>query len=320
MTREDVMYTYILKRLVSLVPVMLILSLVIFLLMRSLLGDPSASIAGQEADQATIARVHHDLGLDRPIYVQYWRWLENACQGNLGKSFRNHLPVTKVMLERLPVTLELAFISILMAIVIAFPLGIWSALRQGSGLDRVVSGFAAFAVAMPNFWIGILLIFIFAIQLRWLPPAGYVPMSRGLAENLWLMVLPSLTLSLYYAGTLIRYVRDTMCDVLGQRYILAARGKGVPQRKVILSHALKNALIPTITVLGVETSKLFGGAVITETIFDLPGMGRLMVEAIFYRDYPVLQGTILFMAVSVLFISLIVDLMYALLDPRIKYY
>jgi peptide/nickel transport system permease protein len=314
------MYAYILKRLVALAPVMLVLSVVIFLMMRSLLGDPSASIAGQDADQATIERVHHDLGLDRPIYVQYWRWLENACRGNLGQSFRTKIPVAKVMLERLPVTLELTFIAILMAIVISFPLGIWSALRQGSGLDGVVSAFAAFAVAMPNFWIGILLIYIFGILLRWLPPAGYVPISSGLVENLCLMILPSLTLSMYYTGTLIRFMRTTMSDVLAQRFILAARGKGVPLRKVIWSHALKNALIPTITVLGVETAKLFGGAVVTETIFNLPGMGRLMVDAIFYRDFPVLQGTILFIAGTVLVISLVVDLMYALLDPRIKYY
>jgi peptide/nickel transport system permease protein len=230
------------------------------------------------------------------------------------------MPVVAVMLERLPITLELAFLSILMAIVLSFPLGIWSAVRQGSGLDRLVSTFAAFAVAMPNFWIGILLIYVFALKLRWLPPAGYVPITEGLVANLSLMALPALTLSMYYAGTLIRYVRSTMCDVLEQRFIQAARGRGVPRRRVLLSHALKNALIPTITVLGVETAKLFGGAVVTEIIFGLPGMGRLMVDSIFQRDYPVLQGTILFMAVSVLVITLIVDLTYAFLDPRIKYY
>jgi peptide/nickel transport system permease protein len=314
------MYAYILKRLLSLVAVLLVLSVVIFLLMASLLGDPSGSIAGIEADKATVEKVKEDLGLNRPLYVQYWRWLENACRGNLGKSFRTQMPVTAVMWARLPVTLELAFLSILTAVIISFPLGIWSAVRQGSGLDRLVSTFAAFAVAMPNFWIGILLIYVFALILRWLPPAGYAPISDGLIGNLTLMALPAMTLSAYYAGTLIRYVRSTMCDVLGQRFILAARGKGVPRRRILWSHALKNAMIPTVTVLGVETGKLFGGAVVTETIFGLPGMGRLMVDSIFQRDYPVLQGTILFMTVSVLMITLIVDLMYAVLDPRIKYY
>jgi len=303
-----------------LIPVMIILSIVVFLMMHSLLGDPSSMMAGVESDQATIERIREDLGLNQPLYVQYGHWFEKAIQGDLGKSYRTQMPVVQVMLQRLPVTMELAFLSIAIAIVFALPLGIWSAVNEGSRFDRFVSGLAAFSVAMPNFWIGILLIYLFSIILRWLPPAGYIPISQDLAGNLRLILLPTVTLATYYLGTFVRYVRSTMTDVLKQRYILAARGKGVPWRRVLIRHALKNTLIPTVTILGVEMAKLFGGAVVTETIFGLPGMGRLMVDAIFQRDFPVLQGTILFIAISVLLITLVVDIIYAFLDPRIKYY
>lgn len=313
------MQSYILRRILSLIPVLLVVSFAVYAIMFLTLGDPATMMMGQEADAQTVARVRHELGLDRPMIVQYLAWLGNALRGDMGRSFRNSEPVMKLILQRFPVTLELTFLSTLVAIFVGFPLGIVAALKENTRMDVLISTAAAFGVAMPNFWNGILLIMLFGLILRWLPMASYVPFSQDPVGNLSHMVLPTATLALYYVATFLKYVRASMVDVLKQRFVLTARARGVPERTVLLGYAFRSGLIPTVTVVGVEVGKLFAGAVVVETMFALPGMGRLVVDSIFTRDFPVFQAAVLFMAVAVFVSTLIVDILYAYLDPRIEY-
>lgn len=309
---------FLLKRLIAMIPVLVLVSLVVFFLLHLTPGDPAVIMLGEEATPQALAALRHDLGLDQPIGVQYMTWLGRVLKGDLGYSIRTHQPVPEAILERLPVTFELTLLAMVISLVIALPTGILSATRRNSKADLVSTTVSLLGVSMPNFFLAILLIFVFSLRLRWLPPIGYTPVSQNLLENLRGMVLPAITLGVAAAAVVARLTRSSMLEVLSQDYIRTARAKGMSERLVIYRHALKNALIPIATVLGLQTGVLLSGAVITETIFVLPGVGGLVVSSIFERDFPLVQGVVLFLALMHLVVNLGVDIMYAYLDPRIR--
>jgi peptide/nickel transport system permease protein len=311
---------YVLRRLIGALPVLFVISISTFALMSLILGDPVLLIVGQDAsvDQATLERLRGELGLNRPLPVQYLDWLRHIIVGDFGRSLRSPLPVSDSVLARLPVTVELTVLALTLAIVIALPLGIAAALRPGSRFDLAISGLAVVGLSVPNFWLGIILIFVFALKLRWFPSAGYVPFAEDPAQNLKLMVLPSLTLAAAYIGTFIRYARSVMIDTLGQDYVQTARAKGLTRAAVVGRHAFRNGLIPIVTVISLELAGLFGGAVVTETIFSLPGVGMLLIRSILGRDLPMVQGVVMFVAVAVVITNLVADVAYAYLDPRVR--
>ncbi len=313
------MSSYLLRRLASFIPVLVFISILVFSLLHLAPGDPVDMIVGEDRPGPdVIAAIRVQYGFDDPLPVQYLRWASHAVVGDLGYSYRSRQPVTRLVFERLPTTLELSLLSILLGLAIALPLGIIAALRRGSWIDAAASIVAALGISMPAFWIGILLIYLFALALRWLPPSGYVSPAEDVVANLRFMVLPVITLGVGYGAMLTRYVRASMLESLGLDFVRTARAKGLAESRVVVGHVLRSALIPIITVLGIETGRLLGGAVLTETIFALPGMGRLAVDAILSRDFPTMQGAVLFMAFAVLLANLIVDLLYGVLDPRMR--
>ena len=309
------MLTYILRRLGLMVLIMLGVSVITFSMMHLVPGDPAEVIAmeryGEEITAETIERVRAELGLDQPVPVQYFRWLTDVLQGDLGCSFRTDRPVLDEILSRLPATIQLALAGMLVALIIAIPVGIISATRQYSAVDNVSMFGALLGVSMPNFWLGLLLILFFSVHLGWLPVFG-----RGGIEHL---ILPALTLGTGMAAITTRLIRSSMLEVLGQDYIRTARSKGLKERVVIYKHALKNALIPVVTIVGLQFAALLEGAVIVEVIFAWPGIGRLLVDSIFARDFMLIQGCILFIAAMFVMVNLLVDISYAYLDPRICY-
>lgn len=314
------MLIYLLRRLISLLPVMFFVSVATFLLMTLVIGDPVLLILGQDAsvDAATIERMREDLGLNRPLPVQYLDWLRHVMTGDFGRSFRLPETVSGAVIARLPVTLQLTAMALVVAIIVAIPLGVIAALKPGKRIDLLISGFAAAGLSIPNFLLGILLILLFALKLRWLPSAGYVPFVEDPWQNLKLMILPTLTLSTAYIGSFTRFTRSVMLDVLSQDYLRTAAAKGLSSASVIRSHALKNGLIPVVTVIGLDLAGLFGGAVVTETIFSLPGVGTLLIRAIMGRDLPIVQGVVMFVAVTVILTNLLADIAYGYLDPRVR--
>lgn len=314
------MLRYALRRLVVMVPVLLVISLATFALMSIVIGDPVLLILGQEtaADEQTIERMRADLGLDRPLPLQYLDWLSHVARGDLGNSMRSPVSVTDTILERLPVTLELTLLTLVLSLTIALPLGIAAALRPGSVIDVAISALASIGLSIPNFFLGILLIYVFALKLGWLPSGGFVRFTDDPLQNLKLMILPTLTLSTAYIGSQARYMRSAMLDVLNQDYVRTARSKGLTERAVVWTHAVRNALMPVITIVGLELAGLFGGAVVTETIFSLPGIGTLLVQSVFGRDITMVQGVVLFITLAVVLVNLFTDLAYALVDPRIR--
>jgi len=303
----------------QMVPVMFFVTVIVFATTHLLPGDPTVTILGEQATPEQRERARIEYGLNDPIPVQYVNWVARAFSGDLGRSLRSREPVIDMLVTRVPVTLELALLSILLAMAIGVPAGIVAARWRNSWLDVVVSLIAMAGVAVPYFWMGILLVMVFALQLGWLPPSGYVPFADDPIENLKLMILPSVTIGVAFAALIMRQTRAAMLQVLSQDYIRTARAKGVHERVVVMKHALRNALIPVVTVIGLQIGALLGGAVVTETVFALPGLGRMMVEGIFSRDFPVVQGAILFVVLSVLVVSLLTDLLYTLLDPRIEF-
>lgn len=310
---------YLIRRLASFVPVLVLTSILVFMLLHLAPGDPVDMIVGEDRPGPdVIAAIRTQYGFDEPVPVQYLRWAGHAALGDFGYSYRSRQPVIQLILARLPATIELAVLSILLSLVIALPLGIVAALRRGSWVDAIASLVSALGASMPAFWLGILLIYVFALALRWLPPSGYVSPFEDLALNLRLMVLPVITLGVGYAAVLTRYVRASMLESLGLEFVRTARAKGLAEPSVIVGHVLRNALIPIVTVLGLETGRLLGGAVLTETIFALPGLGRLAIDAILSRDFPTMQAAVMFMAVVVLLSNLAVDLLYGTLDPRMR--
>jgi peptide/nickel transport system permease protein len=310
---------FIVRRLISMVPVLAMLSVVVFALMRVVLGDPVILMLGQEVDLRLAEQLRRELGFTRPIFVQYLDWLSHVVRGDLGWSSRTPFRVSELILLRLPVTLALAFFALGVAIVVAIPAGVAASFYHRSRVDLAISAGAVVGLSMPNFWLGIVLIFVFALKLRWLPSSGYVGPTHDFLGFARFMLLPVLTLSVAYMAGLTRYIRATMLDVLREQYILVARSKGLAEVVVVLKHSFRNSLIPVVTLIGLNLAGLFSGAVVTETVFALPGVGTLLFNAILGRDLPVVQGIVILVSVAVLLTSLVVDVLYAYLDPRIRY-
>lgn len=314
------MARFFLRRALATVPVLLLLSIGVFSMLHLAPGDPVTTLLSEDLASPQVARsLRHQLGLDRPLYVQYGLWLAHAVHGNLGYSFRSRSPVTGEVIARLPVTIELTLLAMGAALLVALPLGTLAALRRNTGLDAAISATGALGLAMPAFWLGVLLILLFAVRLRWLPPTGYIPPWQGIGANVRLMVLPGVTLAVSYTAVVLRVVRVSVLDVVSAEYVRTARAKGVGEPRVILKHVVRSALIPIITVVTLETGRLLGGAVVTETIFGLPGLGRLAVDSVLGRDFPMLQAATLFMALVLIGANFVADALYAWADPRIRY-
>jgi peptide/nickel transport system permease protein len=312
---------YILRRLAALVPALFFVSVITFAITLLLPGDPALAYIGETNinNREMYLAVREELGLDQPIPVQYVKWLGRALQGDLGRSIRTREAAVEGLLARLPVTLELSLLAMAISLSIAVPIGILSAVRPNSRLDMAGTVVAMGGVAVPDFWLAILLIYIVAVWLRLLPSSGYAPLDQGLGANLRSMVLPSVALGMGLAAVVMRQLRSSLIEVLHQEYILVARAKGLSDGIILGRHALKNALIPVVTVIGLQTGRLLGGAVLIETIFSLPGLGRLAADSIQFRDYPMLEGVVLILALAVALASLATDVIYAALDPRIRY-
>ena len=313
------MTRYVTRRVLATVPVLLLVSVGAFLLLHLIPGDPVLVMLGERADPQVAERLRHDLGLGRPLPVQYVSWLGDALQGDLGRSIRSPQPVAEAIAQRFPVTLQLAAEGMLLALVVAIPMGVLAATRPGSAIDRLATLVASLGVAVPSFSLGVLLILAVSLRLRWLPPSGYESPGTDLGQNLRLMVLPAITLAAALAAELMRITRASVREALAQDYPRTARAKGLTERAIVVRHCLKNALIPVVTVIGLQFGHLLGGAVIVETLYAIPGMGRLLVDSIAARDFPMVQGVVLVTAMVVVASSLVVDLLYGFLDPRIRH-
>lgn len=298
-------------------PVLVIVSVGVFLMLHLTPGDPVQIMLGQDADPQTVAALRNELGLDQPLPVQYVRWVSNVLRGDLGHSIRTHQPVMDAITSRLPVTLELSIVSLLVSLAIGLPAGVVAATRRNSPLDLASTGLALVGVSLPSFFLGILLILVFALGLRWVPPSGYTPFGQDPLMNLKQMGMPAVALGAALAGIVARLMRSSLLDVLGAEYMRSARAKGLSESSAVVRHALKNALLPVVTVVGLQVGALLGGAILIETIFALPGIGRLVVDSIFARDFPIVQGVVLFLALVRILSNLIADVLYARLDPRI---
>jgi len=309
---------YLAKRAVSTVPMLLLVGLITFLLIHITPGDPASVVAGENASDAAIEDARRRLGLDKPFLVQFWTWLVAVLHGELGTSFTSGKPVTDLILDRMPTTLSLTAGATLIGLLIAVPLGVFAATQRGSWLDRITIFGTSLGIAAPEFFIGLLLVLVVALQLGWLPATGYIPFSEDPMEWALRLVLPSITLGLGVAAELARQVRGAMIDVLSRDYIQTARAKGLSTASIIIKHGLKNAAIPVVTVLGLQIRRLLGGTVIVEQIFAMNGVGSLAVRAVFLRDLPVLLGVALTTAVIVLLINLIVDMSYGYFDPKVR--
>lgn len=309
---------YLLRRLLLAIPVVILVTIMVFSLMHLLPGDPATVILGQEATPQAVSALREELGLNQPIVAQYLTWLWGVLHGDLGRSLVDHTPVSKLILQRLPVSLELTFGTFLIATLIAIPAGIFSAARRGTWIDYSSTAFALGGMSIPHFWLGMMFIVLFAVKLGWLPASGYVPFSENPVANLSAMIMPMLATGLRESAILMRMVRSSLLEVMDADYIRTAYSKGLKERTVILHHALKNAFVPVLTVSGLMIAGLLGGLVITETIFSIPGYGKLLVDSIFTRDFVTVQGAILVSALLVVTVNLIVDLMYTVIDPRIK--
>jgi len=313
------MTTYVLRRLLLMVPVAFLVTVGVFMLIHLTPGDPALILLGEDRSPQAIADIHKQLGLDKPIYVQYGLWLGRMAHGDLGRSITTHQPVSSAITERLPATLELGIVALIWSLAVAIPLGTIAAVRRGSALDYLASGITVAGVSVPNFFIGVVLIFILSVSLRLFPFGGYIPFATNPIESLRHVVLPAIALGTAGAAINMRFTRSSMIEVLNNEYVRTAWAKGASWRRVVFIHALKNALIPVVTVVGLQIGGIIEGAVVTETVFTWPGVGRLAVESIGDRDYTIVQGIVLLAAFSYMFANLLVDLVYAWLDPRISY-
>jgi peptide/nickel transport system permease protein len=313
------MRTYLLRRVLATIPVMLVVTVFVFALLRFAPGDPAATIAGDNATSEDIARVRAALGLDKPILTQLGIWLSSLAAGDLGTSIYSRLPVTHLIGQRLEPTLMLTLTTLLIAVSVAVPLGVLAAWKAGTWVDRGVMLLAVIGFSLPVFWLGFLFIYGFSITLHWLPVQGYVSIAEGFLPFLGHLVLPSLTLGMVYMALIARITRASVLEVLSQDYIRTARAKGLDDRTVLWHHALKNASVPIVTIIGIGIALLIGGVVVTESVFAIPGLGRLTVDSILHRDYPVIQGIILVFSSVYVLVNLLVDLSYTFLDPRIRY-
>ncbi len=315
------MWTYILRRLLQAIPTLLIISLLIFSLLYVTPGDPVDLILGTEdgtVSEEQRAVVEEQWGLDKPFLVRYVNFVVNACKGDLGTSYATNQDVFDSVITRMPATLKLAAFSMLLALVVSVPLGILAALKHNSIWDSLATALATVGVSLPKFWFGLVLMIVFSLRLGWLPSTGSAELSEGLGTFLSYIIMPAASLALGMAATQTRMIRSSMLDVLNQDYVRYARSKGLRERVVIWGHALKNAMIPVITVIGGEVGGLLGGAVVTESIFSWPGVGRLMMNSISKRDYPMIQGITLMLCISYLLVNLFIDIVYAWVDPRIR--
>lgn len=315
------MFSYLLRNLLSAIPTLFGVAVITFLLMRAVPGDVVTQLVGLEANlsQERLAELRRLFGLDLPLHVQFGQWFGAVLQGDLGSSLRTSRPVADDLWLRFPVTLQLTLMGLAVALLIAVPLGILAAIQRGRAADYIASLFALLGLSVPGFFLAVLLILLFALQLGWLPPAGFVPFNENILENLRHMLLPAISLGVILAGAITRVLRSSLLEVLGRDYVRTARAKGLSERIVIYRHALRNALIPVVTVIGLQFGSLLGGAVIIEQVFSLPGVGRFALDGINLRDYPVVQGTVLFVAAAAVVVNLAVDMLYSLIDPRIRY-
>jgi peptide/nickel transport system permease protein len=313
------MLTYILRRILATIPVMATVALLVFSLLYLAPGDPATMIGGDQASPEDIRKIREGLGLDRPFLVRFAEWVGQMARGDLGKSIFTNLPVTDLIKQRIEPTLSLAALTLVLSISIAVPLGVIAAWKAGTWIDRLVMAFAVFGFSVPVFVVGYILAYVFALELDWFPVQGYTPISKGFGPWLNNLVLPAVALGCVYIALIARITRSTMLDVLAQDYIRTARAKGLAQPAILFLHALKNAAVPIVTVIGIGMALLIGGAVVTESVFAIPGLGRLTIDAILRRDYPVIQGLVLLFSVVYVLVNLLVDITYTLFDPRIRY-
>ena len=313
------MFAYISRRVLATIPVMLLVALFVFSLLYIAPGDPAAVIAGDQATPDDVERIRASLGLDRPFLIRFGEWLWNVVQGDLGVSIFTNLPVAHMIAQRIEPTMSLMALTLFLSLMLAIPMGVLAAWQHGTWIDRFVMALAVFGFSTPVFVIGYLLAYIFALELEWLPVQGFVSISKGIWPFLRNLILPSVALGLIFMALIARITRATMLDVLSQDYVRTARAKGVGQRGILFVHALKNAAVPIITIVGIGFASLIGGAVVTESVFAIPGLGRLTVDAILRRDYPVIQGVVLLFSFMYVLVNLGVDLLYTVFDPRIRY-
>src|SRR6201996_606030 len=313
------MLSYIARRIASTLPVMAVVALFVFSLLFIAPGDPAAVIAGDQATPEQVERIRESLGLDRPFLVQFSEWVWRLLHADLGRSIFTNLPVTTMIAQRIEPTLSLTVITLVLSVMFAVPIGVLAAWKAGTFIDRAIMTFAVFGFSVPVFVIGYLLAYIFALQLEWLPVQGYTPLAEGVWPWLQNLILPALALGCVYIALIARMTRAAMLEVLSQDYIRTARAKGIGQYGILFIHALKNAAVPIVTVIGIGIALLIGGAVVTESVFAIPGLGRLTVDAILRRDYPVIQGVVLLFSFVYVIVNLVIDLAYTVLDPRIRY-
>jgi peptide/nickel transport system permease protein len=312
------MLTFILRRLLSALPTLILVSLFVFTLQKLLPGDPVQAMAGEERDPAVMEYLREKYRLNDPLPLQYVHWVGNVLQGDFGTSLRTEQPVTVLLASKLPVTIELAVLALIIALVIGIPTGVISAVRKGTSVDYAANVFALSGISIPHFWLGILLIMIFAVKLQWLPASGFVPLGEDVGQNLKTLILPAFVLGAGLSGVLMRHTRSAMLEVLRADYVRTARAKGLFPRTVILKHALRNALMPIVTLTTLLFGELLGGAVLTEQVFSIPGFGKMIVDAVFNRDYAVVQGVVLCVAIGFLLLNLLADVLYRLINPRLR--
>lgn len=312
------MFTFFVRRLFTLIPTLVFVSMLIFSLQQLLPGDPALVLAGEDPSPEAIAHIRAKLHLDDPLPVRYGYWIAGVLQGDLGESARTHQPVLELILQKLPVTIELALLALLIALVISIPAGIVSAVYKGSAVDTGATVFALTGLSTPNFWLGIMLILLFSVELGWLPASGYVSPFENLRANLASMMMPAFVLGNAIAASLMRHMRSSMLQELSADYVRTARAKGLSERVVVLKHALRNALTPVITLGALELGTLLSGAVLTEQVFTIPGFGKLIIDAVFNRDYAVVQGVVLVTATTYIMLNLFADMAYFMLNPRLR--
>jgi peptide/nickel transport system permease protein len=313
------MLSHIVRKLIGVIPILLLVSIILFTIISLLPGDAAMAVMGESLNQQDLMKTRSELGLDKPIYVRYADWLSKVLHGNLGRALKSNQPVTEIIKQRLPVTVELTLLAVVISTLIALPAGIFSALRRNSTWDVVDGIISMIGIAMPPFWMGILLILFFSVWAGWLPSSGYISFFKDPVKNLQHMAMPAFTIGFAFAATIMRQTRSSMLEVLGEEYIETARAKGLKESVVIWKHALRNALIPVVTVISMQMGRLIGGAVVTETVFALPGVGRQMVDSIIARDYPVVMALILITALCVVLTNALVDIVYVIIDPRISH-
>ena len=313
------MKTYVLRRLLALIPVALVVATVGFVLIHLAPGDPASLIAGPDASAEDVSKIAQQLGLDQPLHVQLVRWYGRLLQGDLGRSIFLRKPVTEAILDRAEPTLLLTLAAVLIAVLIGVPAGVLSARYHNSATDQAFMMLALAGISIPNFLLGLLFVLVFGVWLGWFPVAGYSPLEDGWPATLRSLVLPAFALGLVQSALIARIARSSMLDVLREQFIVAGRAKGLGERAVVYKHALRNALVPTVTVIGISFAVLISGAVVVETVFNIPGLGRLIISAVLRRDYPVVQGVVLVIAGVYMLMNLLVDLSYLLIDPRVRY-